>query len=154
VGAYRLLIVDGHESHNLHEFYKYCKEEKIIVLYMPPHLSHLLQPLDVGCFSPLKRAYSDEISSLARYSTKKIKKEAFLLAFKAAFEKAMTKENICAGFRSARLVLHNLEAVISRLDVVLCMLTPPKPEDTPWESKTLSNLCEVEAQLTLVRERV
>jgi hypothetical protein len=79
----------------------------------------------------LKRAYSDKINSLARYSTKKIKKEAFLPAFKAAFDKLMTKENICAGFRSARLVPHNPEAVISKLNVVLHTPTPPKPEDTP-----------------------
>jgi hypothetical protein len=98
---------------------------------MPPYSSHLLQPLDVGCFSPLKRAYSDKINSLARYGTKKIKKEAFLLAFKAAFKKLMTKENICAGFRSARLVPHNLEAVILKLDVVLRTPTLLKPEDTP-----------------------
>jgi hypothetical protein len=79
----------------------------------------------------LKRAYGDEINSLARYGTKKIKKEAFLPAFKAAFKKSMTKENICAGFRSAGLVLHNLEAVILKLDVVLCTPTPLKLEDTP-----------------------
>jgi hypothetical protein len=84
----------------------------------------------VGCFSPLKRAYSDEISSLAQYSTKQIKKEAFLLAFKAAFKKAMTKENIYAGFRGARIVLHNLEAVISKLNIVLYTLTLLKLEDT------------------------
>jgi hypothetical protein len=98
---------------------------------MPPYSSHLLQPLDVGCFSPLKRAYSDEINSLAQYSTKKVKKEAFLLAFKAAFEKLITKENICAGFRGARLVPYNPEAVISKLNVVLHTPTPPKLEDTP-----------------------
>jgi hypothetical protein len=129
VGAHQLLIVDSHKSYNSHEFHKYCEEEKIIVLCMPPHSSYLLQPLDVGCFSPLKRAYGDEISSLARYGSKKIK-EAFLPAFKAAFEKAMTKENIYAGFRGAGLVPHNLEAVISRLDVVLHTPTPLKPEDT------------------------
>jgi hypothetical protein len=97
---------------------------------MPPYSSHLLQLLNVGCFSPLKRAYGDEINSLAQYSTKKIKKEAFLPAFKVAFKKLITKENICAGFRSAGLVLHNPEAVILKLDVVLCTLTPLKPEDT------------------------
>jgi hypothetical protein len=131
VGAHQLLIVDSYESYNSHEFYKYCEEEKIIVLCMPPHLSHLLQPLDVGCFLPLKRAYGDKINSLSQYGTKKIKKEAFLPAFKAAFEKAMTKENICAGFRGAGLVPHNLEAVILKLDVVLCTLTLLKLEDTP-----------------------
>jgi hypothetical protein len=97
---------------------------------MPPYLFYLLQLLDVGCFSPLKRAYGDEINSLAQYGTKKIKKEAFLLAFKAAFKKSIIKENICAGFRSAGLVLHNLEVVILKLDVVLCTLTLLKLEDT------------------------
>jgi hypothetical protein len=97
---------------------------------MPLYLSHLLQLLDVGCFSPLKRAYSDKINSLLQYSTKKIKKEAFLLAFKAAFKKAITKENIYTGFKGARLVLYNLEAVILKLNIVLCTLTLLKPEDT------------------------
>jgi hypothetical protein len=97
---------------------------------MPPYSSYLLQPLDVGCFSPLKRVYSDKINSLSQYSTKKIKKEAFLPAFKAAFEKSIIKENICAGFRGAGLVLHNLEAVILKLNVVLYTLTPLKLEDT------------------------
>jgi hypothetical protein len=154
VGTHRLLIVDGHESHSSHEFHKYCKEEKIIVLCMPAHSSHLLQPLDVGCFSPLKRAYGDEINSLTRYGTKKITKEAFLPAFRAAFEKAITKENICAGFSGAGLVPYDPERVISKLDVVLRTPTPPKPEATPWESKTPSNLREIEAQPTLIRERV
>jgi hypothetical protein len=80
---------------------------------------------------PLKQAYSNKINSLAQYSTKKIKKEAFLLAFKAAFNKLMIKENICAGFRGAGLVPYNLEAVILKLDVVLRTPTPLKLEDTP-----------------------
>ena len=97
---------------------------------MPAHLLHLLQPLNIGCFSPLKRVYSNEISSLARYSSKQIKKEAFLLAFKVAFKRLIIKENICASFRGASLVLHNLEAVLLKLNIVLYTLTLPKPEDT------------------------
>jgi predicted HTH domain antitoxin len=56
-GTYRLLILDGHESHHLTKFELYCKSHNIITLCMPPHSSHLLQPLDVGCFAPLKVAY-------------------------------------------------------------------------------------------------
>jgi hypothetical protein len=129
-GIYRLLIVDGHESHSSHEFYKYCEEHKIIVLCMPSHSSHLLQPLDVGCFSPLKWAYGNEISSWARYSTHQVKKTTFLLAFKIAFDKAITKDNILASFRGAGLVPHDPERVLSKLNVVLRTLTPPPPEDT------------------------
>jgi hypothetical protein len=123
-------LVNYVKSYNLYKFYKYYKKEKIIVLYIPPYLSHLLQLLNVGCFLPLKQVYSNKINSLSQYSTKKIKKEAFLLAFKAAFKKLIIKENIYAGFRGARLVLYNLEAVILKLNIVLYTLTPLKLEDT------------------------
>ena len=66
VGARRLLVLDGHGSHHSLEFQELCKENNIYTLCMPPHSSHLLQPLDVGCFSPLKRAYSREVESLIR----------------------------------------------------------------------------------------
>ncbi|KAH7469551.1 hypothetical protein FOMA001_g13871 [Fusarium oxysporum f. sp. matthiolae] len=60
VGSYRLLILDGHESHHSIEFERYCEENKIITLCMPAHASHLLQPLDVGCFGPLKRPMGEK----------------------------------------------------------------------------------------------
>jgi hypothetical protein len=96
--VYRLLIIDGYKSHCLIEFQDYCKENKIIALCMPPHLSHLLQPLNVVPYSLLKRYYSDRISLLARSRIYYINKEAFLPAFKAAFEKTFTLENVRAGF--------------------------------------------------------
>jgi hypothetical protein len=33
---------------------------------MPPHASHLLQPLDVGCFAVLKRFYGTEVAEYIR----------------------------------------------------------------------------------------
>ena len=116
-----------------------------MLLCMPAYLSHLLQPLDVACFSPLKRAYSDVISGLARNCSSYISKETFLTAFKTAFEQSFTKENIKAGFRGAGLVPHSAEAVLSKLNVRL--QTPkssPQRVDT-WEAKTPRNAREVEA---------
>ncbi|KAK1917292.1 hypothetical protein P3342_000005 [Pyrenophora teres f. teres] len=114
VGGYRLLIIDGHESHCSIDFQDRCKERNIILLCMPAHSSHLLQPLDVACFSPLKRAYGDIILGLARNRTHYISKETFLPAFKSAFERTFTKENIQAGFRGASLVPHDPQAVLSK----------------------------------------
>jgi hypothetical protein len=62
------------------------------------HLSHLLQPLNVVPYSLLKRYYGDRISLLARSCIYYINKETFLLAFKAAFKKTFTAENIRVGF--------------------------------------------------------
>jgi hypothetical protein len=98
IGAYRLLIIDGHESHNSLDFQQYCKDHKIITLCMPPHSSHLLQPLDVGCFSPLKTAYSRQAEDLMRNKITHITKLEFLLCFKGAFDAAITKANIQGGF--------------------------------------------------------
>ena len=67
-GSYRLLILDGHESHHSTEFELYCQSHHIITLCMPPHSSHILQPLDVGCFGPLKQAYGRQIEDLMRAS--------------------------------------------------------------------------------------
>ncbi|KAL2885056.1 hypothetical protein HOO65_080006 [Ceratocystis lukuohia] len=49
-GHFRLLILDGHESHHSVDCEQYCEDNHIITLYMPAHSSHLLQPFDVRCF--------------------------------------------------------------------------------------------------------
>ena len=65
---------------------------------MPSYLLHILQLLNLVCFLVLKRRYRNKILALAQYSTKHIKKEAFLLAFKKAFNKAFLVDNIYASF--------------------------------------------------------
>jgi hypothetical protein len=154
VGAYRLLIIDGHESHISLKFQDYCKENKIIALYMPSHSSHLLQPLDVACFAPLKRSYGDGISALARNHIHHISKETFLPAFKAAYEHTFTEENARAGFRGARLVPFNPDAVLSKLNMRFRTPTPPQRDDAAWEARTPRNAKELEAQTTLIRKRM
>src|SRR6478609_2794808 len=76
-GPYRLLILDGHESHHSADFERYCEDNKIMTLYMPAHSSHLFQPLNVRCFRLLKKAYSREINHLIRRSITYISKTEF-----------------------------------------------------------------------------
>ncbi|USP82162.1 hypothetical protein yc1106_09436 [Curvularia clavata] len=151
VGARRLLILDGHESHQSLEFQELCKENNIYTLCMPPHSSHLLQPLDVGCFSPLKRAYSREVESLIRNHINHITKLEFLPAFKAAFNQSFTSANICSAFRGAGLP----DTVLSKLDVQLRTPTPPAAlAEALWQACTPGNVRELEAQSTLISDRV
>ena len=154
VGARRLLILDGHESHHSLEFQDLCKENDIYTLCMPPHSSHLLQPLDVGCFSPLKRAYSREVESLMRDHINHVTKLEFLPAFKAAFDCSFTSASICSAFRGAGLVPLEPDTVLSKLDVQLRTPTPPALTEALWEARTPSNVRELEAQSSLIRERV
>jgi hypothetical protein len=97
-GVRQLLILDSYESYRSLRFNNLCKEKDIILLYMLAHASHLLQPLNVGCFRPLKTAYGYKIKSFARNYINYITKLEFLLAFRAAFYKAFTEKNICLSF--------------------------------------------------------
>jgi hypothetical protein len=90
---------------------------------MLPYLSYLLQLLNVGCFSLLKRAYSREIETLMRYYINHITKLEFLPAFKVAFKRSFTLANICSAFRGAGLVLLQPDVVLLQLDVQLCTPT-------------------------------
>lgn len=46
----------------------------IDLLILPPHCSHVLQPLDVGVFSPLKRALATETDAVSRLDLGRIKR--------------------------------------------------------------------------------
>lgn len=63
--APRLLILDGDGSHVNVEFMWECKRNNVELLFLPSHSSHVLQPLDLGTFSPLKSRYQKEIADLA-----------------------------------------------------------------------------------------
>jgi hypothetical protein len=116
-GTHRLLILNGHESHHFTIFELYCKEHNIITLCMPSHSSYYLQPLDVGCFGPMKKAYGRQIEDLMRAHITHVSKVEFLRAFREAFFTSMTEKNIQGGFMGAGLVPHDPERVLSKLDV-------------------------------------
>ena len=124
-GVYRLLILDGHGSHLTPEFDLFCKEHSIITLCMPPHSSHLLQPLDVGYFAVLKQSYGRQIEGYIRNGVNHIDKPDFLYAFYAARTEAMTLANIQSSFAATGLVPYDPERVLSKLYTQLKTPTPP-----------------------------
>jgi hypothetical protein len=137
-GAYRLLILDGHSSHATPEFDQYCADNKIITLCMPLHTSHLLQPLDVGCFSPLKTAYGHEVGELARQGVFHIDKDEFLFIYPHVRTLVLSEQNIWSGFRATGLIPSCPERVLSNLTVVR---TPSPPgtaagEAAAWTAET------------------
>jgi hypothetical protein len=104
----------------------------------------------------LKRAYSREIESLIRHHINHITKLEFLPAFKAAFTRSFTAANICSAFRGPGFVPLQPDIVLSQLDVRLRTPTPtlPVPAESLWEARTPSNVRKLEAQSTLVSDRV
>ena len=52
-----LLLSDGRLTHISLSVIKRAMEERIIIIKFPPHVTDVLQPLDVACFCPLKRPW-------------------------------------------------------------------------------------------------
>ncbi|KHJ32037.1 hypothetical protein EV44_g3787 [Erysiphe necator] len=128
-----------------------------MTLYLFAHSSHLTQPLDVGCFSVLKRLYSREIDVFIKAHIKHTTKVEFLIAFHAAYLATITEKNIKAGFRGAGLIPFDPQAVISKLVVRLRIPSPSRPSSAntdPWVSQTPHNPREVLLQSTLVKNRI
>ncbi|RPB16234.1 CENP-B protein, partial [Morchella conica CCBAS932] len=110
-GEWRLLIFDGFESHLQLEIIEFCLDNKIIPLCLPSHTSHVLQPLDVGVFSPLKKYYRQEISKLRSPITK----NNFPNLLALARQKAFSVSNIQSGFRASGIYPYNPTVVLNTL---------------------------------------
>ena len=119
---YQMLILDSYKSHMSAKFNYYYKENKIIPISMPLYSFHLVQPLDVALFQPLKHIYSKEINNFVRASINYITKSKFFIVFKAAHDKIFIENNIKAVFRGARVVPWDPNSIISKLNV--CIRTP------------------------------
>lgn len=65
---------------------------------MPAYLLHLLQPLNIAYFLPLKHIYSNSILALVHNHVHYISKETFLLAFKATYKQIFIKDNTYTEF--------------------------------------------------------
>lgn len=51
-------FLDGHQSHTTLGLVEEAQDKGIVLYTFPPHKTHLLQPLDVGVFGPLKLVWS------------------------------------------------------------------------------------------------
>lgn len=136
-----LLILDGHSSHLTPEFDQICKENDIISLCMPAHASHLLQPLDVGCFAVLKRVYGGLVMEEMRLGVNSIDKDDFIQLYPIAREAAFKAQTIQNSFKGAGLVPLDANHVLDKLNIQLESFPPSQPpEPRPGSSSSTSDL--------------
>lgn len=91
---------------------------------MPPHSSHLLQPLDVGCFSIIKQEYGQLVQSMMVDGIHHIDKLDFLSNYPFARTKAYTQSTIQNAFAGASLFPLCAQRVLEKLNISI-NITPP-----------------------------
>ena len=96
-----LILMDSHYSHVFNYGYmEMMYSRNVKVMSFEPHSSHWGQPLDKNPFSAFKCEFNNQIRKFNRsVGGRSLRKDEFFSVFNVAWERAMTKQNILAGFK-------------------------------------------------------
>ncbi|KAB0803436.1 hypothetical protein PPYR_00406 [Photinus pyralis] len=140
-----LLLLDGHTTHSKNlEAIKLSREHGIILLQLPGHTTHRLQPLDVGVFKSMESNYTQVMAKWLRTNPgQKVTQFEVTALLTEAFTRSATIDNAVNGFRGTgtwpvnRNVFTDADFVASEnLDH---QSTNPEPEHTVIEENNVSN---------------
>jgi hypothetical protein len=136
-----MLIFDGYKSHVSEPFLVYCWQHKIIPFQLPPHSTHLLQPLDIGIFQPLKHWHQIDIQQTIQYGDCEYSKIDFLNAYRKIRYSTFKLRTVYSAWKKAGLVPFAPEVVYKRLaqyqqsEGKTADITIPEPPKTPTTPK-------------------
>jgi hypothetical protein len=75
----QLIILDGSSTHVSSELGRLGQSNKIDILMFPPNLTHIMQPLDLSVFGPLKTYMKEEINKSNKIVINKFNKKDNLI---------------------------------------------------------------------------
>ena len=96
-------------------FLEYCWLYAIVPFCLPAYLSHRLQPLDIGLFSPLAHFYALEIENMLAEGVYGIEKRHFLEAYPKARAQAFRASNIAKVWRESGIQPFDPQRVVAKL---------------------------------------
>ena len=122
-----------------YDFVDYCWSHKIIPYSLPPHSTHLMQPLDVVCFQPLKHYHRKAIDNAIMHEATTFPVVEFLTVFKHIRDQAFKLETVKSSFRETGIVPLNAAKVVGplreksrQIDVPRRVINPAaEPPQTP-----------------------
>nr|XP_047135512.1 MFS-type transporter clz9-like [Hydra vulgaris] len=143
-----LLILDGHSSHKKYlSVIKKARHSNVLILSLPSHCTHKLQPLDVSFFKSLKIFYDQEVSTwLRRHPGRPVTELEVGELFGKAYGKAATVQNCQSGFKKCGIYPFDRN-VFTEEDFAAAKATDPsyvvskisKPSNTSEMHPTLNN---------------
>ncbi|RYN21200.1 hypothetical protein AA0115_g9842 [Alternaria tenuissima] len=134
----RLLILDGHGSYDNIDFMWECYQQRIHVLYLPGHSSHILQPLDLSPFGAVKKSYRQQVRALAAISdAAPVRKQHFIGLYYKARQRGLSERVIRAGWRASGIAPYNPELVLQSSQLQTRPATPPPRAQPTYSGETV-----------------
>jgi DDE superfamily endonuclease len=96
-----LLILDGHGSHEAVKMIDLSEQHNIQILLLPPHTTHKLQPLDVGVFGPLQKAWITQCDKAVEETGEEIPLKDFVKVYLEVRNIAFQPETIRTAWRKS-----------------------------------------------------
>ena len=81
-----LLLVDGHKVHATMDVIAEAVANKILVFCLSAHASHLLQPLDLSLFGPLKKGWVKACAAFHHLTSVVVNQQNFSKVFNTAWQ--------------------------------------------------------------------
>lgn len=130
-----LLILDGHASHcNSIEMLEFAETNGIILICLPSHTTHYLQPLDRAVFKSVKNAFYNAAKKwMKNHPGRKLSRLQFGELLNESWGKSATPENAIAGFRATGVYPFNPDAVPSYAFTETSPNNEPRPMTRPIE---------------------
>ena len=83
-----IIFMDGHSAHINIAVSDFCRDNNIILYCFPAHASHVLQPLDVSVFGPMKRSWNNQVQGFHAKNRVAMTKVHLLPVFDTIFKEA------------------------------------------------------------------
>lgn len=110
-----IVFCDGHRSHMTYKLCTFCGDKEIELIALHPNATHILQPLDVSIFRPLKINWTKCVHEWkmdrARKDGEVLTKYNFAPFLKTAFDKTFEGQSVLNGFRACGLYPLDPDAV-------------------------------------------
>jgi DDE superfamily endonuclease len=85
------------------------------MFYLPPHTSHIFQPLDVVLFQPFKHYHGKAVDYASRTGCGDFNKLEFLAAISSIRQQTFKKHSILSSFRQCGLVPFRPNIVLAKV---------------------------------------
>ncbi|KYN50385.1 hypothetical protein ALC57_00022, partial [Trachymyrmex cornetzi] len=99
-----VLFMDGHSSHLTLPLSNFCRQHEIELIALYPNATHILQPLDVAVFHPLKMVWKKTVNNWRLENNgERLKKDMFAPLFKKTLDSIDLTSMAKNGFQTCGL---------------------------------------------------